>query len=134
VIRDVSARHGAPDDAAMVPELHIHKVQRGMYEAHVKGAGVDITVPTLHESIAQAIKDAGESFPPELCEFLEIRYVDISIGVHSLARMRAEAAGLGVTASFAQIDTVAEDFRCEFNKLRGAPVDVGTWSASTCRA
>lgn len=82
------------NDGGMVPELHIGKVHRGMYEARLTGSGVEITESTLHDTIAAAIKGIGESFPPDISEFLEIRYVDISIGVHSLARMKTEASGL----------------------------------------
>lgn len=75
----------------MVPELYIDKAQRGWYEATLTAGGVEITTsPTMHESISAAIKDFGETFPSEFSEFLELRYFDVSIGMHTLARMRAE--------------------------------------------
>jgi len=78
------------DDAHMIPELHISKVQSSLYEARLLDGNEEIFESTMHESIGAAIKDVADDFPDELSDFLDVRYVDVSIGTQSLVKMRAE--------------------------------------------
>ena len=78
------------DDAHMIPELHISKVQSSLYEARLLDGNEEIFESTMHESIGAAIKDVSADFPDELSDFLDVRYVDVSIGTQSLVKMRAE--------------------------------------------
>ncbi|MDM0041536.1 hypothetical protein QTH89_05170 [Variovorax sp. J22G21] len=78
----------------MTPELHISKVHRGLYEARLLDGHEELFESTLHESIADAIKETGSTFPNEISAFLEVRYVDVSIGTQSLAKMRGESGAL----------------------------------------
>lgn len=78
------------DDAGMIPQLHISKVQSSVYEARLLEGNEEIFESTLHESIGAAIKEVADDFPDELSHFLEVRYVDVSIGTQSLAKLRAE--------------------------------------------
>lgn len=79
---------------AMIPELHISKFRSGLYEARLLDGNEELFESTLHESITDAIRGVAEDFPDELSEFLELRYVDVSIGTQSLAKMKAEPGAL----------------------------------------
>ena len=75
----------------MIPELHISKVTSSVYEARLLDGSEEIFESTMHESISDAIKDVADDFPDELAAFLDVRYVDVSIGTQSLAKMRTES-------------------------------------------
>lgn len=77
-------------DVRMIPELHISKVTSGLYEARLLDGNEEIFESTMHDSISGAIRDVTNDFPDELADFLEVRYVDVSLGTQSLARMRSE--------------------------------------------
>ena len=74
----------------MIPELHISKVRSGLYEARLLDGTEEIFESTMHESITDAIKDVADDFPNELADFLELRYVDVSLGTQSLSKLRSE--------------------------------------------
>lgn len=78
----------------MIPELHISKVTSGLYEARLLDGNEEIFESTIHDSISGAIRDVANDFPGELADFLEVRYVDVSIGTQALARLRAEPDAL----------------------------------------
>lgn len=78
----------------MIPELHISKVKSSLYETRLLDGDEEIFESTMHESISDAIRDVANEFPDELAQFLEVRYIDVSIGTQSLARMRAEPDAL----------------------------------------
>lgn len=78
----------------MIPELHISKFRGGFYEARLLDGSEQIFESTLHESITDAIRDVAQEFPEELSEFLEVRYVDVSIGTQALSKMKAEAGAM----------------------------------------
>jgi hypothetical protein len=90
--RAVGAR--VVDDPRMIPELHICKVKSGLYEARLSYGDEEITELTLHESITDAIRDMASSLPPEISEFLDVRYVDVSLGTQAVAKMKSEAEAL----------------------------------------
>ena len=68
----------------MIPELHISKVMSGLYEARLLDGNEEIFELTVHDSISDAIRDVANDFPDELADFLEVRYVDVSIGTQAL--------------------------------------------------
>ena len=78
----------------MIPELHISKVHSGLYEARLLYGHEELFESTLHESIASAIREIASTFPEEISEFLDLRYVDVSVGTQSLFHMRNESGAL----------------------------------------
>ena len=45
----------------------------------------------MHDSIAAAIRHVADDFPEEISSFLEVRYVDVSIGTQFVGKMKDEA-------------------------------------------
>lgn len=90
----VAAPAGPAHDVRMIPELHISKVKSGLYEARLHDGNEEIFESTMHDSISGAIRDVASDFPDELADFLEVRYVDVSIGTQALTMMRAEPDAL----------------------------------------
>lgn len=78
----------------MIPELHITKFRSGLYQARLLDGNEEIFESTLHESIADAIRGVAEDFPEEVSEFLEVRYVDVSIGTQWLGKMKTEPGAM----------------------------------------
>ncbi|WP_143684798.1 hypothetical protein [Variovorax sp. KK3] len=78
----------------MIPELHISKVQSNLYEARLLDGKEEIFPSEFYESITDAIRGVAEDFPAEISEFLEVGYVDVSIGTQWVGKMKAEPAAL----------------------------------------
>lgn len=78
----------------MVPTLHIDKVDSSLYLARLLDGEVEMGEPSAHGTIAEALVHAGEAVPKNLAAFVEVWYVDVSIGMHTLARLKTDADGL----------------------------------------
>ena len=45
----------------------------------------------MHDSIDAAIRDVADDVPDEISQFLDVRYVDVSIGTQILGKVRTES-------------------------------------------
>jgi hypothetical protein len=78
----------------VVPTLHIDKEEPGLYTARVCDGNAEISEPTTHHAIADALKFAGSDVPEELAHFIEVWYIDVSIGMHTLVKLRTESEAM----------------------------------------
>lgn len=74
----------------MIPELFIRRTEFGSYESSVELSGVALSNPTTHVSIEDALMYVAANAKPDLYEFIEVRYCEISIGTQAVMRLRQE--------------------------------------------
>ena len=70
----------------MILKLDIEKIESGFYECRCTGQ----VTPTVHDSIAAALRHYGEDIPPEFAQFVEVRYHEVSLGTTPVSRLTKE--------------------------------------------
>lgn len=75
----------------MIPDLHVSKLESSLYEARLSDGGVEITEPTLHATIADALRFLGRDVPEDFAHFVNVHYGVVSAGTIGTARLVLEA-------------------------------------------
>lgn len=70
----------------MILTLEIQKTEPGLYQAHCTGEAS----PTIHNTIAAALRHYGEDIPPGFSRFAEVRYHGVSLGTTEITRLAME--------------------------------------------
>lgn len=78
----------------MVPKLYISKIEPGLYEAHLMEGGQDICEPTVHSTIAEALRYVGQDVPDDFAHFVNVHYGGGSIGTTALTRLATESEAI----------------------------------------
>ncbi len=78
----------------MIPALHIAKLGVGIYELRILNGGQEVTDPTIHASISEALLHVGEDFPQDWAAHIDVHYLDVSLGTQPLDLLRTGAEGL----------------------------------------
>jgi hypothetical protein len=104
----------------MIPKLEIVRLEPGTYQASVQVSGQDITEPTLHGSIAEALRSVGEGAPREMFGFVEVSYQEGSIGTRSLERLAADSAALATELTDVVHGIRLDDEARDADRKRGA--------------
>ena len=75
----------------MVPELHIDKIQSGLYRVNIAKGGVRLCDEEVVNSIAEGVKLAGDMVPDEFAAFLLVWCADVCIGMRPLAELAQQS-------------------------------------------
>lgn len=103
----------------MILQLAIEKLDSGIYEAHC-----DLSQPTCHGSISEALKYYGGDIPPDLCQFVDVQYGGVSLGTTAVSRLASEPEALasrltGLVAAVRQAEEEIEYRRASSPKAAG---------------
>jgi hypothetical protein len=71
--------------------LQIDKVQSGVYHAEVLCRGAQVTNPTSHARISDAIREEALAVPDGFAHFMEVRYCGLSSGTIPLGLIAEQA-------------------------------------------
>lgn len=80
----------------MILVLDIEKVTYSVYEVRYSHGGVEVTAPTRHESIGEALAFCGENIPAEISQYVEVHYGGVNSGTTAVARLCNEFQLLAV--------------------------------------
>lgn len=76
----------------MILVLSIEQMAPSVYKVHYTAhGGIEVSEPTQHGSICEALAYCGENIPAELAKFVEVQYGGVSSGTTEVARLRTEA-------------------------------------------
>lgn len=75
----------------MIPDLHISKLESSLYEARLSDGGIEISGPTLHATIAEALEFVGRDVPEDFAHFVDVHYGGGSIGTTAIVRLVVDA-------------------------------------------
>jgi hypothetical protein len=70
----------------MILKLDLRKIESGAYEAYCTGQ----VAPSVHDSIAAALRHYGQDIPAEFARFVEVRYHEVSLGTTKITRLTNE--------------------------------------------
>lgn len=78
----------------MILDLHINKLESSVYEARLSEGGTEISEPSLHATIADALRFVGGDVPENFAHFVDVHYSGVSSGTIGTIRLAAEAAAV----------------------------------------
>lgn len=89
--------------------LAIEQMAPSAYKVHYTDhGGIEVSEPTEHGSICEALAYCGENIPAELTKFVEVQYGGINSGTTAVAKLRTEAHQLA-NELVAMVAKVAQD-------------------------
>ena len=74
----------------MILTLSIDKEVPGIYEVHYEMGGVEVSKPSQHSSISEALAYCGENIPADFAQFVDVHYGGVSSGTTAIARLLSE--------------------------------------------
>lgn len=77
---------------AVIFVLSIEKVAPSIYMVHfVDHGGVEVSEPTQHASVSEALAFYGESLPAEVVQYVEVHYGGVNSGTIAVTKLRSES-------------------------------------------
>lgn len=76
----------------MIFAVEIDKLQTGLYRAAVTCGGAEVTEPSIHKNIQEAIREEALAVPDGMAHFMEVRYGGMSSGTYPLSKVPENAA------------------------------------------
>ncbi len=78
----------------MILVLDIEKLANSVYWVHYSRGGVEVTAPTQHGSISEALAFCGDDIPAGFSQYVEVQYSGVNSGTIAVARLRNESSQL----------------------------------------
>ena len=76
----------------MILVLAIEQMAPSVYKVHYTDhGGIEVSDPTEHGSICEALAYCGENISAEFAQFVEVQYGWVNSGTTAVARLRTEA-------------------------------------------
>lgn len=75
----------------MVLTFQINRIQPGLYQVAVLSGDVEVTEPSHHSSIAEAIREEAIAVPEGFAHFAVVTYGGATSGTMALAHLSAQA-------------------------------------------
>ncbi len=76
----------------MILVFAIEQVAPSVYKVHyIDHGGIEVSDPTEHGSICEALAYCGENIPAEIAQYVEVQYGGVNSGTTAVTRLRNES-------------------------------------------